>query len=249
MVRGGEGQHRTRAGQGEKSEDRVRWGQVESKEGTRQGEGRITEMQSKDKARGHREGPTRERGAGGGSSSLGGHDGSRDPAGLDALGEKTGSWVGLQLVGSQLRPTLTRLLITASSSAEGLLPTSRSIHSGLVPTGWSVSRCLSALLSDQPGDPSTLLAGHPGLTTSPRVTLELPIHPPPQGHLNFSPTQPPLLSPPHVPFRCPHPFFSLPPPCQGNDLIAWFLRVHSCNEGITTVPPSPGCGESKSCYV
>lgn len=178
MVRGGEGQHRTRAGQGEKSEDRVRWGQVESKEGTRQGEGRITEMQSKDKARGHREGPTRERGAGGGSSSLGGHDGSRDPAGLDALGEKTGSWVGLQLVGSQLRPTLIRLLITASRSAEGLLPTSRSIHSGLVPTGWSVSKSLSALLSDQPGDPSTLLAGHPGLTTSPRVTLELPIHPP-----------------------------------------------------------------------
>lgn len=33
MVRAGEGQHRPRAGQGEKSEDRVRWGQVESKEG------------------------------------------------------------------------------------------------------------------------------------------------------------------------------------------------------------------------
>lgn len=190
MVRGGEGQHRSRAGRGEKSEDRVRWGQVESKEGTRQGEGRMTEVQSKDRARGHREGPGRARGAGGGGSSLSGHNGSRDSAGLDALGEKSGSWVGLQMVGSQLRLTLTRLLVPADSSSQQAqqrvssppLPPSRSVDSGLCPTGWSVSMCLSALLSDQPGDPSTLLAGHPGLATSLRVTLELPILP--EGHLS-----------------------------------------------------------------
>lgn len=66
--------------------------------------------QEKCKARaesgGQREGKGRPRAAGGGGS-IGNIDGHRDSTGLEALGGKSGSWVGLQMVGSQFHPTVT----------------------------------------------------------------------------------------------------------------------------------------------
>lgn len=82
------------------------------------------------------------------AAALGASEGSRDSASLEALGEKSGSWVGLQMAGSQLRLAVTPASSSTASSAEGLssqpLPPSRSMASGLCPTGWSVPLCLSS---------------------------------------------------------------------------------------------------------
>lgn len=111
-------------------------------------------MQSKDRARGTKGGPGGQRKARVGqgelvaAAALGASEGSRDSASLEALGEKSGSWVGLQMAGSQLRLAVTPASSSTASSAEGLssqpLPPSRSMASGLCPTGWSVPLCLSS---------------------------------------------------------------------------------------------------------